>query len=628
MCGIVGAFAFDTFEKKSQEKIRNEANIFITTELLQTTVERGKDATGVSLIWADGNYTGLKMGIPSPDFIARFGETEEDFQGFLKVWREYPKRMKAFIGHCRKSSIGNSYDNKNNHPIQIGDIIMVHNGTLSNHEKIFDKLGCDRTGDVDSEAIGRLLHHYTKGGAEPFTSEMVKETTKRLAGSYSVIAMSGSNPYQVVQFRDGRPAEMVLVKPLKTVFVASEKKFLENILFAYNKQCKLFSTGVKFPYIKKDDVEFKTLPDDSMCIWDLTTPIDEKTGITDLYDWELTPKKVDKIWDSGTTTTYNNNYNRNKTTNTTNKTTTKTTTTGTTVDATSKGSEKKVDEEKKAESSAEGLVWSKSLNQYKTQVGIDESKKMGSVLIDVNSGKIDEGIDSDKEDTAKTEEIKVEETAVSGLTEVDSDKVENLITAPAEVKESKMSIDDVETKKTTAESDGEDKKQTATTVKVDMTSDPDAIKAAEDFVDKHLTKYEKDEEVIDDLECSDTSVLKDLPLYALANRVKKFVYKQGFIAGYAARKNEHSPVNKGGEKLAKAERKIRALKMLVRIVSACLELRTQGNTNDILNRVIESGIKNTVNEKGRERIKTDGLFSEGDFKKSPLLENVISKLKG
>ena len=222
MCGIVGAFTFDAFEKKSEEKARTEANIFITTQLLQETVDRGKDATGISLLWADGNYTGLKMGIPSPDFIARFGTTEKDFEGILKLWREYPKLMKIFIGHCRKSSVGNSYDNKNNHPIQIGDIIMCHNGTLTNHEKIFDKLKCNRTGDVDSEAIGRLLHHYTNGGVEPFTVEMIKETSRRLHGSYSVLAMSGNNPFQVAQFRDGRPAEMVLVRPLKMVFVASE----------------------------------------------------------------------------------------------------------------------------------------------------------------------------------------------------------------------------------------------------------------------------------------------------------------------------------------------------------------------------------------------------------------------
>ena len=88
MCGIVGAFAFEKFESKTDERIRRESSIFITTQLLQKTVERGKDATGVSLLWSDGNYTGLKMGIPSPDFIARYGETEKNYEG-INRWERY-----------------------------------------------------------------------------------------------------------------------------------------------------------------------------------------------------------------------------------------------------------------------------------------------------------------------------------------------------------------------------------------------------------------------------------------------------------------------------------------------------------------------------------------------------------
>jgi glucosamine 6-phosphate synthetase-like amidotransferase/phosphosugar isomerase protein len=209
MCGIVGGLAFGKFDTKAGEKVRRESSIFITTQLLQKTVERGKDATGVSLLWDDGNYTGLKMGIPSPDFISRYGETEKDYEGILKLWREYPKIMKVFLGHCRKSSVGNSYDNKNNHPIKVDDIMVIHNGTLTNHDIVFDKLNCKRHAEVDTEAISHLLHEYTKNGTEPFTIDILRETCRRLQGTYSVLAASGNNPFQVAQFRDSKPAEMV-----------------------------------------------------------------------------------------------------------------------------------------------------------------------------------------------------------------------------------------------------------------------------------------------------------------------------------------------------------------------------------------------------------------------------------
>ena len=632
MCGIVSALTFDPFEKKSEERIRNEANIFITTQLLQATVERGKDATGTSLLWADGNYTGLKMGIPSPDFICRFGETEKDFAGFLKLWREYPKLAKIFLGHCRKSSVGNSYDNKNNHPIQVGHMIVAHNGTLTNHEKIFDKLDVKRIGDVDSEAIGHLLNHYTNGGNDPFTVEMIEEVTRRLAGTYHVVAMSGNNPFQIAQFRDGRPAEMVLVRPLKTVYIASEKKFLENILVEFNKQGKLFSSSVKFPYLKQADVEFKTLQDDSLAVWDLTVPIDDKTEIADLYDWKKTPLRVDKIWGSTTSTTYNNNstYNSSKKS------------TGTEVSAnTKKTGTSKSGKDTAGDDDASGLVWSKSLNKYKTQDGITDTKEYGAVTIDV-----------DKATITPVEEA--DEGEVIDVKEVDKDDVENLITGEANVSELAIkdaedaanAINDdkknspVESDEAESEGDGDAGESTesrgeggedsgSTTVEVDMEADPEALKVAEDFVDGKLTKYEKDEEVCDDLDVSDPSVLRPLPVYALANRIKKFIFKQGFIAGFIARKKAVPDAIHLGEKVApakkleNAEDKIRRMKMVIRIMAECLEMRCRGNSTKAVQDMIAAAVDEVYSG---SKVDLSMAFSVGDIKNIPLLKEIKERM--
>ncbi|MGD9160395.1 MAG: hypothetical protein PVG39_18410, partial [Desulfobacteraceae bacterium] len=163
MCGIVGAFTFGDINKEEQ-KIITDALTFITTELLEITEERGKDATGVVTLFEDGNFNGIKMGIPSPEFIARFTQKENEFAGFLKVWREYEPVMRAYMGHCRKSTVGNTYDNNNNHPIKVDDVVIIHNGTIDNPDTIFKKLGCPRDGTVDSEAIARLVHHFTENG--------------------------------------------------------------------------------------------------------------------------------------------------------------------------------------------------------------------------------------------------------------------------------------------------------------------------------------------------------------------------------------------------------------------------------------------------------------------------------
>lgn len=620
MCGIVGAYSFDGFEKKSEEKQRTEANIFITTQLLQMTVDRGKDATGIAMVWADGNYAGLKMGIPSPDFIARFGEEETEFKGMMKMWREYPKLCKTFLGHCRKASKGNSYDNKNNHPLQVGDMIYVHNGTLNNDDVIFEKLGVKRAAEVDSEAIGYLLKHFTNNGTEPFTKEVMEETTKRLAGTYSVIATSGNNPYQVAQFRDGRPAEFVFVKPLKTVFVASEKKYLENVLFEYNKFTQLFS-AVDMPYLKKDDVEFKTMADDSYVIWDLTTPITEETTIDDLYDWAKTPLRVDKIWQGATTTTtYGNNWNGNTSKKTvaassvgTNKTNSASAETAGTTTSTTDSTEE----------SANGVLWSKRLNKYKTQNGIEKSKGIGAVEIDIDAGEV----------TVVDDGVSNEEAAID---EVDKTRIENILCGAANVKDvsSARIVNAVEKVKKPGPSRGNQTNseegesvdggldESSELVEVTMnTKSPAAIKAAETFF-QITPKFKDDDDLLSALDITDVSVLKALPMYALANRIMKFALTNAFALGYTAAEREtQKPFTEEGEKLQKAKDKIGTMKMLLKIMGTSLEqMQAESNimsadVQDIFLDAISDNLKPDV----LKRLQLDDILTVGDLRNIPMV---------
>lgn len=621
MCGIVGALAFDKFSTKADEKMRQEAIIFITTQLLQETVERGRDATGVSLIWDDGRYAGLKMGIPAPDFISRFGENETDFEGLLKLWREYPKKMQIFLGHCRKSSVGNSYDNRNNHPIQVGDMLMVHNGTLTNHDVIFDKLDCHRDGEVDSEAICRLLYHYTKNGTEPFTTEVIKETAKRLEGTYSVLAANGNNPFQVAQFRDGKPADAVLVRPLKTVFIASEEKFLKKVLFEFNKMAKLFAPTYKFPYLTKADCDFKILQDDSMSLWDLTVKIEDKTEISELFDWEKTTARYQKIWQSKST------YSSGSNTDTTPKTE---------VDANSSTNKDDDDDD------TCGLLWSSSLNKFKTQSGIEKSKEMGSVEVDTETGAvrlISEGSELD-------------------LKEVDANKVEGLIDSAAEVDELKQEktkeaigfVKDAkksenrssgdETRKdvsrdSSGDGDGSVVKQDVPavqqTILVDMSKHPDALKRAERYVDNGMTKYENEDEVVDALDIGCLSGLRNLPAHALANRIKKFIFKEAFIAGYVARKSEETKVDDKTEEvnrlkdlLAKAEKRLALLKMTARIMGKTLGK----NKNSKLLKIIDEAIADVLNKSNRlDNLSFDSVFTKGDLRSIPMLKDIKERVE-
>ena len=290
MCGIVGVARFGEL---GDGNLRASA-LYLATSLLEITEVRGKDATGLSALFSDGNFLGQKMGVSATEFIARYGGKAEDFDGLLTVLRKYEAPLKILIGHCRKKSAG-SLNNVDNHPIKVGSIIGVHNGTLKNHDLIFDNLKCERKGEVDSEAIFRLMKYYTKDCKEPFTVETVKEVCQRLEGSFSILAFNTDNPNQLVSARDGRPAEYCLIKPLKLVLIASEKKFFKSVIWNYNKLSWLHNVD-GFIKLKESDVEFEVLPDDTLAIFDLTKEIDSKTTLKDLYETKRIPKGHARIW--------------------------------------------------------------------------------------------------------------------------------------------------------------------------------------------------------------------------------------------------------------------------------------------------------------------------------------------
>lgn len=627
MCGIVGAMAFNNFASAKEEEVRQKSIQFITTDVLQQTVERGKDASGVSLTFDDGNYVGLKMGIPATDFIARFGETEKDFKGLMKIWREYPKTMRTYLGHCRKSSIGNSYDNKNNHPVRVGDTLIIHNGTLNNHDEIFEHLGCGRDGEVDSEAIARLIHYYTDNGKIPFTTDLLKEITLRLDGTFSVLASCANNPFQVGQFRDRRPAEMVLVRPLKTVFVASDKKFLENTLFEYTKMAHLMPDAGFVP-LEKDDLDWKLLIDEYVAVWDLTLDVNKDTAIKDLMSDAKSDPIAQKKW-KGTTTTYSygTGYTANNHTNNAYKNTNRTT--GTEVNASGKSSTStKVNDDETL-----GLAWCKDLNKFKRQGGMDKTKKYGNVEIDASTGSLKR---LDGSGNVIPSESK--DTSTSGLKETTEKRVEALVSDPAKIKQVKDATADIrrDDKKTSGSGSKDLAKSTGSgatsssghmTVKeVDMSSDAEALRAAEDFIDRGLVRYTEDDEVLNDLEMEHSDVLKNLPLFTLANRIRKYMAKRYFFAGYLTRKLEEKENTKteattpaDQSRQIQQQKHLRLLKITSTILAKALDEMDSSISEPCLSNAIAQIVKNDAIKS--ENI--DKIFSVGDLKNYPM----IAKLK-
>ena len=647
MCGIVGALALGDLPDKKAEKIRQDAMIFLSTELLQVTQERGKDAAGISTMFTNGDYMLLKMGVSAMELIGRFGGTEKDFDGYMKIWRENTKPARLCIGHCRKPSTGGgatAYDNENNHPIRVGEIVGVHNGTLKNHYKIQRLLEMKPDGKVDSEAIMQLLNHFSEDGTRPFTTDMVNEVCRRLEGQFAVLAYSGNNPHQLVMFRDGRPIEICLIKPLNMILIASEKKFLNTVFFRWNKMAKLY--GHKdYPMLTTKDLDFLLFQDEQLAVFDLRHTIEEKALMIgkdadlvrpeDFYEAKKL-LKADKIWENAMTATTGTGV------------TTGTGNTGTTVGGTAgkthahagytpvgggtkvgnnssgaevnalpaKSTKPKTDDKNTGESM--GRVFCKQLGAYRDVIVREDTKNVGAVEVDPKDGEVTEIptntiiVQPEIEEPEGKQQLDLEEDRKGG----------DLIDDPAKVNE--IIVNEMNKETFGDDGDAEDPQESDTkSVEIDMTVDPDAIEAASEATEA-LERYENDEEVSGALETT-ASNLKALPLYSLANRMKRIFYRIGFLDGYkkatAATKELPALDRRADEKMLKQRKNLRVLKHMTNTIMSILG-------NNIADNRVSEAVGKTLRDGHRlESAPLEKIFTESDKKNHQLIVQVIDNLK-
>ena len=624
MCGILGILAFGELPEKKQEKLRQESMIYLSSELLQLTQTRGKDATGIATMFSDCGYMGLKMGIPPTDFVSRFGGTEKDFDGYLTIWRKRTIPAKMVLGHCRKSSVGNSEDNTNNHPIKVGNIIGVHNGTLTNHNQIFELLKCDRDGTVDSEAIFRLLHFFTNNGKEPFAPEVIQEVCKRLHGTYACLAFAGNNPYQMIGFRDSRPIETLLIKPLKLLLIASEKDFLKHVIFRYNKMANLYQTGLtKFKSLKKSDVELSSLIDDSLYIFDVRKDVNSTSKIDDLFISEKVPRN-NKIWGPTYAHIVSPNVNNQNINMATKRTA-----------AINYPNKSTIDEEK----DRIGMAWNKKSEAYEWIVDLEKARTHASVEIDLENGEV---VDVETKTIIVEGKNKIKNEVVDSesnfnLNCVNKD-IDSPTALPAKLKELSVPVEKDTNKEPTKTAVLDDKAE------VVLETYPEVLEKAEMAFRKE-TNFGTIKDVQLALEIEKEEDLKGLPVYSLANRIKKFFYKKGWYNGHIACLHETQDTQRSEEektednlttrnmlirannKRRTAEKNIRIMKDMVRIFSHITTEYDINNSDGIGDVSIDKAVDTILvnhSEINTELIKS--VFKPGDFKNIPILGKITSSI--
>src|SRR5690606_37248331 len=132
-CGLVG------FSGKGEFNL-----IAIKTLLLYNSVVRkSTDATGL--------FT-PSMG------IVKDVKTPNEFFKIEKYSSLIEERNEVLMGHVRAATVGNKDNKEEAHPWDFGTIVMMHNGTLKNHEKLAEKYGLEKDSwKVDSQVLGAAI---------------------------------------------------------------------------------------------------------------------------------------------------------------------------------------------------------------------------------------------------------------------------------------------------------------------------------------------------------------------------------------------------------------------------------------------------------------------------------------
>ncbi|MDR0187436.1 glutamine--fructose-6-phosphate transaminase (isomerizing) [Pseudomonas yamanorum] len=225
MCGIVGAVA--------------ERNITaILLEGLKRLEYRGYDSAGVALFTNAGKLERMRR-------PGKVSELEQALAGEPLVGR-------LGIAHTRWATHGAPCE-RNAHPHFSGDLAVVHNGIIENHEVLREQLkgqGYVFTSDTDTEVIAHLLNHKLKDLGD--LTIALKATVKELHGAYGLAVISASQPDRLVAARSGSP--LVIGLGLGENFLASDQLALRQVTD-------------RFMYLEEGDIA--EIRRESVSIWDV-----------------------------------------------------------------------------------------------------------------------------------------------------------------------------------------------------------------------------------------------------------------------------------------------------------------------------------------------------------------------
>jgi glucosamine--fructose-6-phosphate aminotransferase (isomerizing) len=178
MCGIVGAVAQ-----------RNVTPILI--EGLRRLEYRGYDSAGVAVLGAQGQLQLTRA-------VGKVSQLDATLV-------EKPNNGATGIAHTRWATHGVPAE-RNSHPHVSGDVAVVHNGIIENHDELRAELkakGYAFNSETDTEVVAHLVNEQLKSGGN--LRAAMAAVLPRLHGAYALAVVCGRDPGRMMLARKGSP---------------------------------------------------------------------------------------------------------------------------------------------------------------------------------------------------------------------------------------------------------------------------------------------------------------------------------------------------------------------------------------------------------------------------------------
>jgi len=259
MCGIYGIASNNSKTVVSPETFLKGLKI-----IGLSSQSRGKDSSGICIV--NKNELRIYKGPVPVNQLLNSKQIKEDLRACSSL------KKSCSIGHARLVTNGSQLDSNNNQPVQVGSIVGIHNGIVTNIDELWDNYPeLDRRFEIDTEIIFAVIN-YKIINCDQSIESAVAQTMSEIEGTAAIAFMINGLNKIVLATNNGSLYK--LYKKSEYFIFASEANIL-NALYKDKELSKLVM-----------DSEIQPINADEGLVVDLESLTSTSFKFSDVLDFE------------------------------------------------------------------------------------------------------------------------------------------------------------------------------------------------------------------------------------------------------------------------------------------------------------------------------------------------------